>query len=301
MQLLHTKVFLWILKNTACSRPKSKNKKIEYLSGGQLVDKTIIFFNFKDYKVQNVINRLEHHDFTFSCRSHSPQPASPLIANLASNDFQKHILRNDLVFLKHTPVKCDQFALLYKAKKEQSQKLNTNLWRCFWEKAPIDCFFSPRPTTLISFNIFNSLSPLKFKSLLAQCLKIVPILQLNRVAANLLGAVSTLLLFKECSALATFIRHLFQKVHYSKHKPYFGFVNQLVNDVFRGEINKFHCLGIRIVFRGKLGVGGNSRKSALKYSIGVFSSSTKAIKINRTLSTIRTKTGTVGFSITLAW
>lgn len=301
MQLSHKKLFLWILKNTACNRPNSRNKNIICLIDRQVVGKTAIFFNFMDHKVQNIINRVNCCDFGSSRRLHNGQLASPATAEFTSTDFQNYAFCNGLTSPKQIRTDHNSFTLLYKTKRKQLPKLSKNLWRCFWEKAPINCFFSHRPTTLVSFNIFNSLSPLKFKSLLAQCLKILPILQLNRVAANLLGAISTVLLFKECSALATFIRHLFQKVHYSKHKPYFGFVNQLVNDVLRGEINKFACLGIRIVFRGKLGVGGNSRKSALKYSIGVFSSSTKAIKINRALSTIRTKTGTVGFSITLAW
>lgn len=221
-------------------------------------------------------------------------------ANLQSINFKKYELSSNLSIRKNFIIDDNKFNLLYSSKRKPSTKLAKNLLRCFLEKAPLCSFYSFQPVTLISFNIFNSLSHLKFKFLLAQCLKIVPILQLNRVAANLIGAISTLLLFKECSGLATFIRNLFQKVHYSKHKPYFGFVGQLVNDVFRGEINKFHCLGLRIVFRGKLGVGGNSRKSALKYSVGVFSSSTKAIKINRNFSTIRTKTGAIGFSVTLA-
>lgn len=140
-----------------------------------------------------------------------------------------------------------------------------------------------------------------YKKYLKELLIVFPFLQKNRVAARLLGALFNLFVFKNGQGLLIFLKKIFRDIHYSKHNSYYTHVGFLLKNIIEPQLKLFDCQGVRIVFRGKLGVGGNARKRSLKYSTGMYSFSTKFIKINRNYDIIRTKTGVVGFSIVVAW
>lgn len=140
-----------------------------------------------------------------------------------------------------------------------------------------------------------------YKKYLKELLIVFPFLQKNRVAARLLGALFNLFVFKNGQGLLIFLKKMFRDIHYSKHNSYYTHVGFLLKNIIEPQLKFFDCQGVRIVFRGKLGVGGNARKRSLKYSTGMYSFSTKFIKINRNYDVIRTKTGVVGFSIVVAW
>lgn len=71
-----------------------------------------------------------------------------------------------------------------------------------------------------------------FTQLLKRALKYFPFMQLNRVAARLIGSIFSILVLKDSKALSTFIQTIMQKEHYKKHNMFFGFAGQLVTDVF---------------------------------------------------------------------
>ena len=139
------------------------------------------------------------------------------------------------------------------------------------------------------------------RKLLKQSLLVFSFLQLNRVAAHFIATIFSALILKDSKALATFIRIIMREIHYKQHNFYFTFVGQLVHDVIKPQLHRFDCLGISVVFRGKLGIGGNARKRALKYHTGVISSSSKYVKLSRSIDIVRTKTGVVGFTVIIAW
>ncbi len=187
--------------------------------------------------------------------------------------------------------------------KWQTTAVNTSkmfFWEDYYNVLPLSSFFNKK-ITVINFNIASVFFEKSFASMLQRALKFYPFLQLNRVVAKLLASIFSILVLKETKALTYFIQSIMQEEHYSKHMLFFGFAGQLIYDVFTPWIHRFGCLGVGIVFRGKLAVGGNSRKRALKYKTGMLSSSSKFVKINRTFLIVRTKTGAVGFSVTVAW
>ena len=173
-------------------------------------------------------------------------------------------------------------------------------WDSFYNTLPLASFVDKK-VTVINYNIANVIFEKDFTQLLKRALKYFPFMQLNRVAARLIGSIFSILVLKDSKALSTFIQTIMQKEHYKKHNMFFGFAGQLVTDVFSPWLHYFNCLGVSVTFRGKLAVGGNSRKRALKYKTGMLSSSSKYIKINRTFAIVRTKTGSVGFVVTVAW
>lgn len=173
-------------------------------------------------------------------------------------------------------------------------------WDSFYNTLPLSSFMEKK-VTVINYNIANVIFDKDFTQLLKRALRYFPFMQLNRVAAKLIASLFSILVLKDSKALSTFIQTITQKEHYKKHNMFFGFAGQLVTDVLKPWLHHFHCLGVSVTFRGKLAVGGNSRKRSLKYKAGMLSSSSKYIKINRTFAIIRTKTGSVGFIVTVAW
>ena len=157
------------------------------------------------------------------------------------------------------------------------------------------------PLTVINFNILSAASLLNYKKITRDALQAFPFLQLNRVAAHFIATVYTALVLKESKPLATFIKKVMREVHFKKHPFYFNFVSSLVKDTVKPQLHLFNCLGLSVVFRGKLGIGGNARKRALKYQTGMISSSSKYVKLSRSIDIVRTKTGVVGFTVIVAW
>lgn len=190
---------------------------------------------------------------------------------------------------------------LPKKKKENSKLMPKVLfWEDFYNTLPLSSFLNKK-ITIINFNIATVFFEAEFAKLLKKTLKFYPFLKLNRIAARLIASIFSIFVVKDTKALTLFLQSIMQVEHYSKHTLFFNFASQLIKDVFTPWIHKFNCLGVSIVFRGKLAVGGNSRKRSLKYKTGMLSSSSKYIKINRTSSIVRTKTGAVGFVVTVAW
>lgn len=169
---------------------------------------------------------------------------------------------------------------------------------CF---APLQQLLGETKFTVINQNLMDLMPKKHFDGLIKKALRLFPFLKLNRIAARLVAALFMLLKCKEAYPLLVFLKFLFQDVHYSKHKPYYRFVNYLVLFIIGPRLHSFQCLGAQITFKGKLAVGGNSRKAVQRTSTGMISSSSKFIKISRHSSAIRTKTGAVGFSVLIAW
>jgi hypothetical protein len=154
--------------------------------------------------------------------------------------------------------------------------------------------------SVINYNILNLAAKQDHTLLIREALHIFPFLQLNRVAAHFIATIYSALILKDSKALTTFIRNLLRDMHFKEHPFYFNFVGYLVRTVIQPQLHHFACLGVSVVFRGKLGIGGNARKRALKYQTGMVSSSSKYVKLTRSQDVVRTKTGIVGFTVIVA-
>lgn len=61
----------------------------------------------------------------------------------------------------------------------------------------------------------------------------------------------------------------------------------------------FKCCGFYLKIKGKIGVGGNSKKKRYLVRVGRHSLTTKNLKFNNHIGIIRTLVGTLGVKITL--
>jgi hypothetical protein len=184
-------------------------------------------------------------------------------------------------------------------KKNKQVKTNNSFWLNYYSFNTLQPLFG-RQLTIINFNILNAANLNNYKKITRNALSAFPFLQLNRVAAHFIATVYTAMVLKESKAITLFIRKIMRGVHFKKHPFYFSFVGSLIKDVIKPQLHTFNCLGLSVVFRGKLGIGGNARKRALKYQTGMISSSSKYVKLSRSINVVRTKTGIVGFSVILA-
>ncbi len=69
-------------------------------------------------------------------------------------------------------------------------------------------------------------------------------------------------------------------VHFKKHRFYFLFFFKILNKYIKPNFQSLQIKGIYLVFRGKLGKGGNSRKKVMFYKSGYYSLSNKLLCLN---------------------
>jgi len=99
--------------------------------------------------------------------------------------------------------------------------------------------------------------------------------------------------------ICKYIKKNLESVHYKKHKSYFLFYCEIFEFYIFKFADDLKIKGISIVFRGKLGQGGNSRKKALFFKKGYCSLGKKSLAVNSNKFSIWTKSGSVGCQIQL--
>ena len=188
-----------------------------------------------------------------------------------------------------------------KNKTRENTKRRNNVKFNQWAYLPLFSFLNSKRILIITHNLYDSIPLDAFNVLVKTALALFPFLKLNRVATRLVSALQLLFVFKDSTPLLVFIKNVFQNVHYASHNQYYVFVTYLIQYVVGPQLKIFSCLGVKALFRGKLGVGGNSRKSVQRIFYGVSTSSTKFVKIHKSFTPIKTKTGVVGFWLFLTW
>lgn len=104
---------------------------------------------------------------------------------------------------------------------------------------------------------------------------------------------------KNIKNICKYIKKKLDSVHFKKHRSYFLFFFKVLNKYVKPYMEVLQIKGIYLVFRGKLGKGGNSRKKTMFYKTGLYSLSNKMLALNTQKWDIWTKTGTVGCTMRL--
>lgn len=99
---------------------------------------------------------------------------------------------------------------------------------------------------------------------------------------------------KNLKNLCKYIKKKLDNVHFKRHRFYFLFFFKILNKYIKPNFTPLQIKGIYLVFRGKLGKGGNSRKKVMFYKAGYYSLSNKLLCLNTQKWDVWTKTGTVG-------
>ncbi len=104
---------------------------------------------------------------------------------------------------------------------------------------------------------------------------------------------------KNLKNICKYIKKKLDSVHFKKHRFYFLFFFKILNKYIKPNATTLQIKGLYLVFRGKLGKGGNSRKKVMFYKYGYYSLSNKLLCLNTHKWDIWTKTGTVGCTMRL--
>jgi hypothetical protein len=156
-----------------------------------------------------------------------------------------------------------------------------------------------RPVTIINLNYYDYFLKKKWKESLKIILRRFSFVQRTRVSQRIIYAVVCALKFKDCLIISSVIKFLFERQHYSKHRFIFYMFKYLVRRLSPNVMRLVGAMGFQIVFRGKLGVGGNAKKRRYKYKTGMCSNSAKSLKLNSLNSYVRTATGVFGYTISI--
>ena len=104
---------------------------------------------------------------------------------------------------------------------------------------------------------------------------------------------------KNLKNICKYIKKTLDSVHFKRHRLYFLFFFKILNKYIKPNFNQLQIKGLYLVFRGKLGKGGNARKKTMFYKHGYYSLSNKMLSLNTHKWDIWTKTGTVGCTMRL--
>lgn len=104
---------------------------------------------------------------------------------------------------------------------------------------------------------------------------------------------------KNLKNICKYIKKKLDFVHYKQHKLYFLFFFKILDKYIKPNFTDLQLKGIYLIFNGKLGKGGNSRKKVMFFKKGYYSLSNKLLCLNSQKWDVWTKTGTVGCTMRL--
>ena len=106
---------------------------------------------------------------------------------------------------------------------------------------------------------------------------------------------------KNLEILVKSVKYFFEKLPFKKHRYILHKTKILIRSLLSEAKKDFEFVGLFFKIKGKIGVGGNSRKKYLMYHNGYTSNSTKKLKLIRETFLIRTTTGVLNVLIRLSY
>jgi hypothetical protein len=91
----------------------------------------------------------------------------------------------------------------------------------------------------------------------------------------------------------------FEGLYYRKHKKLLYLIKLFLSNQMAVYLSLFKCIGFYLKVRGKIGVGGNSKKRRYSVKIGRCSLTTKSLKFNSYYGSIRTLVGSLGVALAI--
>jgi hypothetical protein len=91
----------------------------------------------------------------------------------------------------------------------------------------------------------------------------------------------TCIFVKNAKNICLFIKKSLDNVHFKKHRLYFFFFFHILINYIEPFFKELKIKGLCLIFKGKLGKGGNSRKQVLFYKNGLYSLSNKNLKLEK--------------------
>jgi hypothetical protein len=106
---------------------------------------------------------------------------------------------------------------------------------------------------------------------------------------------------KDVILLKNGIKNNLERLHFKKHRKFLHNLKLLLKSLSSIFFYKFKCLGLFIQIKGKIGLGGSSKKKKFVFKLGSFSFTKKSQKVNYVKDCIRTYSGVLGFELYLTY
>lgn len=106
---------------------------------------------------------------------------------------------------------------------------------------------------------------------------------------------------KDVILLKNGIKNILEKLHFKKHRKFLHNLKIIIKSLSYVFFYKFKCLGLYIKIKGKIGLGGSSKKKKFIFKLGSFSFTKKTQKLNYVKDSIRTYSGVLGFEMYLTY
>jgi len=87
------------------------------------------------------------------------------------------------------------------------------------------------------------------------------------------------------------------RISFWRTRSIFRFLKYLLNNYFVHIFKDLGVQGLKLKLKGKISVGGNSRKRAILFRVGKTSHSTVSLRVLHEIKTINTFTGVMGFQV----
>jgi len=189
------------------------------------------------------------------------------------NHYYKHFYQNNLYFIRFFIVKYLSLFL-------EDKKFYLNL-----QKNNID---------IIEKNFF-------YKVLLKKTKRLGFLKEIKFKVKSFINLILVSLYNKDLTLLKNVIKNILEKLHFKKHKRFLYNLKVLLKSIIYIFFYKFKCLGLYIKIKGKIGVGGNSKKRKYIFKLGSFSFTKKSQKLSYIKDSIRTYSGVLGFESYLTY
>lgn len=116
-----------------------------------------------------------------------------------------------------------------------------------------------------------------------------------------INLILTSLYNKDVILLKNGVKGILEKLHFKKHKKFLYNLKVLLKSIAYIFFFKFKCLGLYIQIKGKIGLGGSSKKKKFVFKLGSFSFTNKTQRLTYVKDSIRTYSGVLGFETYLTY
>lgn len=156
----------------------------------------------------------------------------------------------------------------------------------------------------LSFNKDNliTLTDKSFYFYLSKKVKYLRFLnEINLKGKSFLNLLLVFLYNKDVVLFKNALKSILENLHFKTHRKFLYNLKIIFKSLAPIFYSRFKCLGLYIQVKGKIGVGGNSKKRKFVYKLGSFSFTKKNQKLSYAKDSIRTYSGVLGIRIFLAY
>lgn len=140
--------------------------------------------------------------------------------------------------------------------------------------------------TKILFNIKKGSNRFLWKQVSSVKFKVRYFRRYLKVGKHIIGILFYSFLLKDASIFVNFFKKILEKTTINQHKKILSGLKKLIKDFFVPRFNYIGLLGFFFNIKGKIGVGGNSKKRRHFFYFGRHSTATKKIKTNHKFSCV---------------